>query len=189
MNWTKLLTFLWQVDTPTEKKAEPEPTFEILTNPARVVPAQEKFIKFLEESRYVPVKSAASGFVLLRDLRPTEPEVLSLTDAPSSTASTAAAPAAAHQGGSSSGAAMNVDEEPQPPQPFEYSTWCGFSFLKCLVWGSWRNLRYYVGLLFWTKIYVIEPRIAIPLHWFCGKLWPRSGQIVGSFLLLTFYGW
>ncbi|KAM7465935.1 hypothetical protein LguiB_013497 [Lonicera macranthoides] len=110
-----------QVDTPTEKKAEPEPTFEILTNPARVVPAQEKFIKFLEESRYVPVKSAASGFVLLRDLRPTEPEVLSLTDAPSSTASTAAAPAAAHQGGSSSGAAMNVDEEPQPPQPFEYS--------------------------------------------------------------------
>lgn len=133
MNWTKLLTFLWQVDTPTEKKAEPEPTFEILTNPARVVPAQEKFIKFLEESRYVPVKSAASGFVLLRDLRPTEPEVLSLTDAPSSTASTAAAPAAAHQGGSSSGAAMNVDEEPQPPQPFEYSTWCGFSFLKCLL--------------------------------------------------------
>ncbi|KAM7461904.1 hypothetical protein LguiA_030025 [Lonicera macranthoides] len=110
-----------QVDTPTEKKAEPEPTFEILTNPARVVPAQEKFIKFLEESRYVPVKSAASGFVLLRDLRPTEPEVLSLTDAPSSTASTAAAPAAAHQGGSSSGATMNVDEEPQPPQPFEYS--------------------------------------------------------------------
>ncbi|CAH1452951.1 unnamed protein product [Lactuca virosa] len=101
-----------------EKKAEPEATFEILTNPARVVPAQEKFIKFLEDSRYAPVKAAASGFVLLKDLRPTEPEVLALTDAPTSTASTAAgAPATAQPG-----AAMVVDDEPQPPQPFEYST-------------------------------------------------------------------
>lgn len=101
-----------------EKKAEPEATFEILTNPARVVPAQEKFIKFLEDSRYAPVKAAASGFVLLKDLRPTEPEVLALTDAPTSTASTAA-PATTQPG---SAAAMAVDDEPQPPQPFEYST-------------------------------------------------------------------
>ncbi|KAE8714553.1 26S proteasome non-ATPase regulatory subunit 1-like protein A [Hibiscus syriacus] len=45
-----------QVDNPPEKKAkpEPEPSFEILTNPARVVPAQEKVIKFLEDSRYAP---------------------------------------------------------------------------------------------------------------------------------------
>ncbi|KAI3791132.1 hypothetical protein L2E82_04768 [Cichorium intybus] len=103
-----------------EKKAEPEPTFEILTNPARVVPAQEKFIKFLEDSRYAPVKAAASGFVLLKDLRPTEPEVLALTDAPTSTASTAAGAPATTQPGSA--AAMAVDDEPQPPQPFEYST-------------------------------------------------------------------
>lgn len=111
-----------QVDTPAvekEKKAEPEPTFEILTNPARVVPAQEKFIKFLEDSRYAPVKPAASGFVLLKDLRPTEPEVLALTDAPTSTASTATATATTQPG---SAAAMAVDDEPQPPQPFEYST-------------------------------------------------------------------
>ncbi|KAK2986199.1 hypothetical protein RJ640_012457 [Escallonia rubra] len=107
-----------QVDAPAEKKAEPEPSFEILTNPARVVPAQEKFIKFLEDSRYVPVKSAVSGFALLKDLRPTEPEVLSLTDAPSSTASAAAGSAPAQQAPAS---AMAVDEEPQPPQPFEYS--------------------------------------------------------------------
>ncbi|KAF7837149.1 26S proteasome non-ATPase regulatory subunit 1-like protein A-like [Senna tora] len=86
-----------QVDSPPEKKSEPEPSFEILTNPARVVPAQEKFIKFLQDSRYVPVKLAPSGFVLLRDLRPTEPE----------------------QGSAS---AMAVDEEPQPPQPFEYTS-------------------------------------------------------------------
>ncbi|KAK6929592.1 26S proteasome regulatory subunit RPN2, C-terminal [Dillenia turbinata] len=108
-----------QVDSPTEKKTEPEPSFEILTNPARVVPAQEKFIKFMEDSRYVPVKSAPSGFVLLRDLCPTEPEVLSLTDTPSSTASPAGNTTA---GQHSSASAMAVDEEPQPPQPFEYST-------------------------------------------------------------------
>ncbi|KAJ7979655.1 26S proteasome non-ATPase regulatory subunit 1-like [Quillaja saponaria] len=109
-----------QVDSPPEKKSEPEPSFEILTNPARVVPGQERFIKFLEESRYVPVKLAPSGFVLLRDLRPTEPEVLSLTDTPSTTASAAGGSATGQQQGSAS--AMSVDEEPQPPQPFEYTS-------------------------------------------------------------------
>ncbi|KAH1063843.1 hypothetical protein J1N35_028830 [Gossypium stocksii] len=111
-----------QVDSLPEKKAEPEPepTFEILTNPARVVPAQEKFIKFLEDSRYVPVKSAPSGFILLKDLRPNEPEVLSLTDALASAASpTTGRPAVGQQ---SSSSAMAVDDEPQAPQPFEYTS-------------------------------------------------------------------
>lgn len=109
-----------KVDSPPEKKSEPEPSFEILTNPARVVPAQEKFIKFLQDSRYVPVKLAPSGFVLLKDLRPTEPEVLALTDTPSSTTTSAAGGSAAAQ--QSSASAMAVDEEPQPPQPFEYTS-------------------------------------------------------------------
>lgn len=110
-----------QVDAPQEKKAEPEPSFEILINPARVVPAQEKFIKFLEDSRYVPVKSAPSGFVLLRDLHPNEPEVLSLTDAPSSTQSPAGG-GSTTTGQQGSASAMAVDEEPQPPAPFEYTS-------------------------------------------------------------------
>ncbi|KAG1364182.1 26S proteasome non-ATPase regulatory subunit 1 [Cocos nucifera] len=108
-----------QVDGTSEKKVEPEPSFEILTNPARVVPAQEKYIRFLDGSRYVPVKLAPSGFVLLRDLQPTEAEVLVLTDAPSNAVG-AGTTTAAHQGSGSS--AMAVDEEPQPPQPFEYTT-------------------------------------------------------------------
>lgn len=109
-----------QVDSSAEKKTEPEPSFEILTNPARVVPPQEKFIKFLEDSRYVPVKMAASGFVLFKDLHPNEPEELSLTDTPSSAASNAGGSAAGQQGSAS---AMAVDEEePAPPQPFEYNT-------------------------------------------------------------------
>ncbi|KAK4717092.1 hypothetical protein R3W88_015430 [Solanum pinnatisectum] len=107
-----------QVDTPAEKKNEPEPSFEILTNPARVVPTQEKYIKFLEESRYLPVKSSSSGFVLLKDLRPDEPEVLALTDTPSSTTSSTGG--SAGQQGSAS--AVAADEEPQPPQAFEYTS-------------------------------------------------------------------
>ncbi|CAN1334585.1 26S proteasome non-ATPase regulatory subunit 1 homolog A [Linum perenne] len=112
-----------QVDNPPEKKAEPEPSFEVLTNPARVVPSQEKYIKLMEDSRYVPVKLAPSGFVLVRDMKPTEPEVLSLTDAPSSASGGAGAGAGgsiAGQQGSAS--AMAVDDEPQPPQPFEYTS-------------------------------------------------------------------
>ncbi|KAK8571708.1 hypothetical protein V6N13_047346 [Hibiscus sabdariffa] len=110
-----------QVDNPLEKKAEPEPepSFEILTNPARVVPAQEKVIKFREDSRYAPVKLAPSGFILLRDLRPNEPESLSLTDAPASAASPVGGSAAGQQ---SSSSAMVVDDEPQPPQPFEFTS-------------------------------------------------------------------
>ncbi|KAK6790203.1 hypothetical protein RDI58_014003 [Solanum bulbocastanum] len=107
-----------QVDTPSEKKNEPEPSFEILTNPARVVPTQEKYIKFLEESRYLPIKSSSSGFVLLKDLRPDEPEVLALTDTPSSTTSSTGG--SAGQQGSAS--AVAADEEPQPPQAFEYTS-------------------------------------------------------------------
>ncbi|KAL0863801.1 hypothetical protein Bca101_042919 [Brassica carinata] len=112
-----------QVDstaTVEKKAAEPEAAFEILVNPARVVPAQEKYIKLLEDSRYVPVKLAPSGFVLLKDLREHEPEVLSLTDAPTSTASPATGAAAATQGTTAS--AMAVDDEPQPPQAFEYAS-------------------------------------------------------------------
>lgn len=108
-----------QVANAPEKK--PEPSFELLTNPARVVPAQEKHVRFLEGSRYAPVKLAPSGFVLLKDLRPEEAEVLALTDAPSnvSPANAGSGSNPAQQGSGSS--AMAVDEEPQPPQPFEFS--------------------------------------------------------------------
>ncbi|KAE9607503.1 hypothetical protein Lal_00026978 [Lupinus albus] len=108
-----------QIDSSTEKKSEPEPSFEILTNPARVIPAQEKFIKFIQDSRYVPIKLAPSGFVLLKDLRPTEPEVLSISDTPSTAASASGESAVGLQ---SSASAMAVDDEPQPPQPFKYTS-------------------------------------------------------------------
>lgn len=106
------------MDTPAENLKVPEPLFEILTNPARVVPAQEKYIKFSETSRYLPIKASPSGFVLLKDLRPDEPKVFALTDTPSLAAFSTSG--SAGQQGSAS--AMAVDEEPQPPQPFEYTS-------------------------------------------------------------------
>ncbi|EPS66586.1 hypothetical protein M569_08186, partial [Genlisea aurea] len=117
-----------QIDSPGEKKVvvEAERSFDILVNPARVVPAQEKYIKFFEDGRYKPVKScwAQSGFLLLRDLRPNEPEELSLTDAPSSNTTGGGASTATGTSGQQqqpgSGSGMAVDDEPAPPQPFEY---------------------------------------------------------------------
>ncbi|KAG6525645.1 hypothetical protein ZIOFF_015610 [Zingiber officinale] len=110
-----------QLDTALEKKVEPELSYGILTNPARVVPAQEKHVRFLEGTRYVPIKLAPSGFVLLKDLQPSKVEVLALSDTP-----TTAPPNAARTGVTSTrqqvsgSSSMAVDDEPQPPQAFEY---------------------------------------------------------------------
>lgn len=48
----------------------PVPPFEILWNPARVVPAQEEYIRFYHDSRHDPIKFAPSGVVLLIDKNP-----------------------------------------------------------------------------------------------------------------------
>ncbi|XP_042036573.1 26S proteasome non-ATPase regulatory subunit 1 homolog A-like isoform X1 [Salvia splendens] len=71
-----------QVDSNAEEKTEPEPSYEILTNPARVVPSQEKYIRFFDDSRYKPVKKASSGFVVFLDLQPDEPAEYSISDPP-----------------------------------------------------------------------------------------------------------
>ncbi|CAE5960515.1 unnamed protein product [Arabidopsis arenosa] len=65
-----------QVDSTAtmEKTAMSEAMFEILANPSRVLPGQEKYIKMIESSRYVPMKLASSGFVLLKDLHPMYPK-------------------------------------------------------------------------------------------------------------------
>jgi 26S proteasome regulatory subunit N2 len=104
-----------QVDSTSDKKTEAELSSEVLTNPARVVPAQEKYIKFFEGSRYMPIKPARSGFVLLRDMQPSEPEVLVSSDAPASS------PSAGSVSNAQLPASAVEDGEPQPPQPFEFS--------------------------------------------------------------------
>ncbi|CAC5372015.1 PSMD1 [Mytilus coruscus] len=63
-------------ESSTEKKEkEPEPTFQILTNPARVMKQQLKVINMPEGSRYKPIKEVSSGgIILLKNCNPDEKE-------------------------------------------------------------------------------------------------------------------
>ncbi len=106
-----------------EKKEEvSEPGEEILMNPCRVVPAQENFIQFYSQAdgaRYEPViASRTSGYVVVRNLKPDEPEDLldfgsRASDAPSQQAapSQAAAPTTT---------SVVTEEEAPPPEAFEW---------------------------------------------------------------------
>jgi len=61
-----------------EKKEEepkgPEPSSEVLSNPSRVLPAQERVIEFLPDNRYCPVVKRKSGIIMLRDSSPGQGE-------------------------------------------------------------------------------------------------------------------
>ncbi|KAJ7518282.1 hypothetical protein O6H91_21G062200 [Diphasiastrum complanatum] len=104
-----------EVDTGPEKKAtNAEPSSEVLSNPARVVPLQEKYIKFPEGCRFAPVKKTPSGFVMLRDLDPLEPVELVSTNAPSTGLPSS------NVGATVPANSMPVDDEPAPPEPFVY---------------------------------------------------------------------
>lgn len=83
-------------------KEEPEATFEVLANPARVMRQQLKVIQMPEGSRYVPSKDVSiGGIIMMRDTKDQDPELL-------------VEPVAA------GGPKVEEEEEPQPPEPFEY---------------------------------------------------------------------
>ena len=93
-----------------EKEKKDEPNFEVLQNPARVTPAQAKFITFDVDERYTPVRKDAHGFVLLRDARPgTAEEFVGSAPPP--------APAPAPVIPSSPAPAA----DPAPPEAFEFT--------------------------------------------------------------------
>jgi len=85
------------------EKKPPEPDFEIKSSPARVTLAQVKYLSFDVDERYKPVKEDAFGIVMLRDLKPGQPEVF-VTASSTSTGAT------------------KVDDEPEPqaPEVFEF---------------------------------------------------------------------
>ncbi|EKX51464.1 26S proteasome regulatory complex, subunit RPN2 [Guillardia theta CCMP2712] len=84
-----------------EKKKEPNTT--TLSNPARVLPAQRKYITMPADCRYEPVSKKLWGIVMLRDLKPDEKaEIVEVT-----IPATALPP--------------KEEEEPPPPEPFEYT--------------------------------------------------------------------
>lgn len=60
-----------------EKKKEPEPSFEILSNPARILRQQLKVISLNEGSTYVPMKDLSiGGIIMVRNLKPGEEELV-----------------------------------------------------------------------------------------------------------------
>lgn len=88
-----------------EKKKEPEPNFEMLANPARVMRAQLRVLHMPKESRYQPIKDLQiGGIIMLRDTDALEP-VKIVQNVPAG------------------GPKMEEEEEdePEPPEPFEYT--------------------------------------------------------------------
>lgn len=94
-----------QVNNKEEKDKEEkieEPTFELLSNPARVLRQQLRVITMPEQSRYQPMKNVQiGGIIMMNDTRPNEPEDL-------------IEPVTAHC------SKVEEEKEPEPPEPFEY---------------------------------------------------------------------
>merc|ERR1712025_1386563 len=92
-----------------EKKAdEPEPNFELLSNPARVVKAQLKVVSLEEGSKYRPMKDLSIGGVIMLDraeLGADEKEEI-------------VEPILVNKAGVSK---EDEEEEPAPPEPFQYT--------------------------------------------------------------------
>ncbi|KAI1290272.1 26S proteasome non-ATPase regulatory subunit 1 [Halotydeus destructor] len=85
-----------------EEKKEPEALFEILSNPARVMKPQLKVVQMVSGSRYRPVKDlSVGGVILMRDSKKSEPEDLV-------------------QAVAAGGPKVEEENEPEPPEPFEY---------------------------------------------------------------------
>jgi 26S proteasome regulatory subunit N2 len=85
-------------------KKEKEPSTTMLANPARVLPAQKKYVAMPAGSRYEPVSKKLWGMVLLRDLKPNEAVELVEVTVPATVQ-----------------AEVKEEDEPPPPEPFEYT--------------------------------------------------------------------
>lgn len=86
-----------------EAKKEPEPTFEILNNPARVMKQQLKVLQQVDGGSYAPLKELTiGGIIMVHHVRPGTAEEL-------------VEPIAAF------GPKPDDDKEPDPPEPFEYT--------------------------------------------------------------------
>jgi len=68
-----------------------------------VTAAQQKFITWEPNQRYIPIKKQLAGIVMLRDSRPDDPEKIVITKAP-----TVGIPGIS-------------EDEPEPPEPFTFT--------------------------------------------------------------------
>ncbi|XP_023859653.1 26S proteasome non-ATPase regulatory subunit 1 isoform X1 [Salvelinus sp. IW2-2015] len=85
-----------------EKKKEPEPNFQLMENPARVMPAQLKVLNMPETCRYQPFKPLhTGGIIIMKDTSEEDEELVE--------------PVSAH------GPKIEEEEqEPEAPESFEY---------------------------------------------------------------------
>ncbi|XP_061717782.1 26S proteasome non-ATPase regulatory subunit 1 [Cydia pomonella] len=88
-------------DKETKEKKEPEPTFEILNNPARIMRQQLKNITIVEGSGFTPLKDITIGGIVMLNHSGEGEQVL-------------VEPVAAF------GPKTEEEKEPEPPEPFEY---------------------------------------------------------------------
>ena len=88
----------------TPEKKEPEPTVQMLTNPARVMKLQLKVVNMPDGTRYKPVKDVTGGGIIM--LKNSSPDQKEDIIEPLAT------------GGPK---ANDEDDEPEPPEPFEYT--------------------------------------------------------------------
>lgn len=102
--------------------------FTKLRNPCRMLQAQEPYVRFISKARYAALQRRVSGFVMLKDKRPTEPELLADTDPAKPTE----APPTSAKEAKETAAAITApapeekkeekkDDEQTPPEPFEFS--------------------------------------------------------------------
>jgi 26S proteasome regulatory subunit N2 len=86
-----------------EQKKEAEPSFEMLSNPIRVMKAQLKVLSMPTGSRYIPLKDiSVGGIIMMKNARPTETEdIIELVAA--------------------GGPKGEEETEPEPPEPFEWN--------------------------------------------------------------------
>uniref|UniRef100_A0A1A9WTQ9 26S proteasome non-ATPase regulatory subunit 1 n=1 Tax=Glossina brevipalpis TaxID=37001 RepID=A0A1A9WTQ9_9MUSC len=88
-------------DKDKKDKKEPEPNFEILQNPARIVRQQLKVISVAENQTYMPLKDVTiGGIIVMQHTGKTDQELVE--------------PVAAY------GPKNDDVKEPEPPEPFEY---------------------------------------------------------------------
>jgi len=90
-----------------EKADEPEPNFEHLSNPARVMKAQLKVVS-LEDVKYQPIKDISIGGVIM----------LNRAKLGSDEKEEIVEPILVNKGGSST---ESEEEEPAPPEPFQFT--------------------------------------------------------------------
>jgi len=82
-----------------------EATFEMISNPCRVIPPQLKVVEMAKNSRYVPLKSLSyGGIIVLKNKNESEPEDI-LEDVVA---------------GGPKTKLEDEGDEPEPPEPFEY---------------------------------------------------------------------